>query len=211
MPDAHPPADLDEVDEVDEVDQVDQVDEVDEVDDRPRLVRFSLGGRDLLVDVGSVQEVLVARPVTRLPGAVDAVCGVTSVRGRIVAVVDASGVLGTDPPPARRWFVVVTTPSGPVALVVDRVDGVVAADLDPVDLVDAADVGSTADPGPPAVAAPLVVATATIAGTVIDVVDAVAAIAAAIDAGRATGATPSSDAHPGSHHRGAEPATAAAP
>ena len=162
--------------------------DVPELDDRTRVVCFSLGGRDLLVDVTTVQEVLVAGAITRLPGSPAAVAGVTSVRGRIVAVVDASTALGTDPPQARDRFLVVATPGGPVALVVDRVDAVVPADLQPVD-------------GAPGTS-PLVVATATIAGSILDVVDPVALIEAAV---AATSEAPGGD--PGTA-AGAEPAVA---
>jgi chemotaxis signal transduction protein len=147
-------------------------------DDRPRLVRFVLGDRELLVDVASVLEVLVAGPVTRLPGAAAAIAGVTSVRGRIVAVVDASEALGTSAPADRERFLVVATPGGPVALVVDRVDTVVAAALDPATQAPTdrrSDDRTSADP--------LVVATATIDGRTIPVVDPAAVIQAAIGAG----------------------------
>lgn len=133
-------------------------------DDRPRLVRFWLGGRELLVDVAAVREVLVPGPVTRLPGSAAAIAGVTSVRGRIVAVVDASGALGAPGPATPDRFLVVTTPEGPVALVVDRVDAVVAATVD-------------AGQGP---AAPLVVGTATVDGRTIPVIDPIALVHAAI-------------------------------
>ena len=149
-------------------------------DDRPRLVRFALGDRELLVDVASVLEVLVAGPVTRLPGSAPAIAGVTSVRGRIVPVVDASRALGTTVPVARDRFLVVATPDGPVALVVDRVDAVVAADLP------ARDDGATADGVRPA---PLVVATATIDGASFPVVDPAAVIAAAVGVATAAAGT----------------------
>ena len=146
-------------------------------DDRPRLVRFALGDQELLVDVASVLEVLVAGPVTRLPGSAPAIAGVTSVRGRIVPVVDASRALGTTVPVTRDRFLVVATPDGPVALVVDRVDAVVAAEVELVADLPERDDGATADGVPPA---PLVVATATIDGASFPVVDPAAVIAAAV-------------------------------
>jgi chemotaxis signal transduction protein len=134
------------------------------VDDRPRLVRFWLGGRELLVDVAAVREVLVPGPVTRLPGSAPAIAGVTSVRGRIVAVVDASGALGAPASATRDRFLVVAAPEGPVALVVDRVDAVVAAALDEE----------------PDDASPVVTASATIEGRTLPVIDPVALVRAAI-------------------------------
>jgi chemotaxis signal transduction protein len=179
---AHPGgAEVDELeDEVDEL--VDEIDEL--VDDRPRFVRFALGDHELLVDVTEVGEVLVAGPVTRLPGAADAIVGVTSVRGRIVAVVDVSGALGAPTPSRRERFLVVATADGPVAIVVDRVDAVVPADVDPVPhLAPEADGAS-----PPS---PLVTATAMIDGRRIPIIDAPAAIGAAIDPASATDDEPS--------------------
>ena len=150
-----------------------------EEDHRPRLVRFVMGGHDLLVDVASVLEVLVPGPVTRLPGSADAIAGVTSVRGRIVAVVDPSGALGASAPTGRERFLVVSTPGGPVALVVDRVDAVVAADLD-----SEADTGPRPTPDPLPGRAPtegaVVVASATIDGRTLPVIDPIAVLQAAI-------------------------------
>jgi purine-binding chemotaxis protein CheW len=96
-------------------------------DDRPRLVLVTLGGRRALIPVESVLEVLVDAAITRLPGSVPAVRGVTSVRGRIVAVVDPRT---TPAPTGDGHLLVVSTPTGPVALAVDHVHAVVPADAE---------------------------------------------------------------------------------
>jgi len=141
-------------------------------DDRPRLVRFALGERSFLVGVESVHEVLVAGSCTRLPGSAPAILGVTSVRGRIVAVVDPRPLLHPGTLPAGRgWLLVVRTPDGPVGLLVDRVDRVVPAE--PEQHTDRAD---------QAIGRPVVIATAVVDGDRIAVLDPVALVAVAIAA-----------------------------
>jgi purine-binding chemotaxis protein CheW len=112
---------------------VPDADATEDRDDRPRLVQVSLADRRFLMPVEQVREVIVASPPTRLPGSSPAIVGVTSVRGRIVAVVDPRPVLH---PSARSGtagrLVVVDTPDGPVALLVDGVDAVIPADVEPV-------------------------------------------------------------------------------
>ena len=138
------------------------------VDDRPRWVRFSVAGRRFLVGVESVQEVLVAGPCTRLPGSVPAIVGVTSVRGRIVAVVDPRSVLhGTADRSEPGRLLVVRTPDGPVGLLVDLVDDVVPAEPE-------------GHPGSIDEADPLVVANAEVDGDLLPVIDPVAVVARAI-------------------------------
>ncbi len=150
----------------------DAVDDTDDaIDERPRMVRFSIGDRSFLVDVASVEEVLVAATCTRLPGAAPAIVGVTSVRGRIVAVIDPRPLLvpGTVPAPLHR-IVVISTSDGAVGIVVDHVDQVVPAEPAP---------GS---PDGDRLPAAVVIATAEIDGTVLPVIDPSALVHAALAA-----------------------------
>ena len=144
-------------------------------DDRPRMVRFALAERSFLVDAATVLEVLVAEPCTRLPGSAPAIIGVTNVRGRIVAVVDPRPALHphvVHEPPGR--FLVIATPTGPVGLLVDRVDDVIA--VEPEGAVGRS--GAAVADRTPANGTTLVVATATIGTHLVPVIDPLAVIAA---------------------------------
>lgn len=95
---------------------------------------FRLAGGNYGVELARVQEVLRPLPVTRLPLAPRAIAGLINLRGRIVPVVDLQVVLGTESAPARSTvapagptrggFVVVRSPEGPMALLVDAIGDV---------------------------------------------------------------------------------------
>lgn len=55
------------------------------------------GGRSFGIPMGAVREVVPTLPTVGLPGASDAVLGLTSVRGRIVTVLDLPAALGLRP------------------------------------------------------------------------------------------------------------------
>lgn len=75
------------------------------------------------IEVGHVQEVMGARPVTPVPLADRAFRGLINLRGQIVLAVDLRRCLGLDDAPdgLRLMSVVLRTPEGPVCLLVDEV------------------------------------------------------------------------------------------
>jgi len=91
---------------------------------------FEVSGRDYAVDVASVQEVLRAQPLTRVPGAPPAWTGLLNLRGRIVPAVDLRVLFGRAPVRGAAAagpggaLVVVRTPEGPLALGVDAIGDV---------------------------------------------------------------------------------------
>jgi len=88
---------------------------------------FEVCGRDYAVDVASVQEVLRAQPLTRVPGAPPAWTGLLNLRGRIVPAVDLRVLFGVAPeraPAAGGALVVVRSGEGPLALGVDAIGDV---------------------------------------------------------------------------------------
>jgi len=98
---------------------------------------FELGGLLLGLEAKLVQEVLRSQPVTEVPLAPHAVCGLMNMRGQIVLVVDLRRRLGLPEPPsdARRVNVLVRTDDGLVSLLVDRVGDVLEIspdDFEPV-------------------------------------------------------------------------------
>jgi chemotaxis signal transduction protein len=60
----------------------------------PQWVVFVCGGRRFGFPLEHVREILTPAPFTRLPGAGPAVCGLTSLRGRLLTVLDAGVILG---------------------------------------------------------------------------------------------------------------------
>lgn len=107
-----------------------------------QLCTFRLGTLDLAVDAQRALEVLRARAVTPVPLAPPGTAGLVNLRGDIVTALDLRERLGAGGGGGDRHLVV-ATPEGPVALVVDDVGDVV--DADPAAL----------QPPPPTVAAGL--------------------------------------------------------
>lgn len=60
----------------------------------PQWVVFACGGRRFGFPLEHVREILTPAPFTRLPGAGAAVCGLISLRGRLLTVLDAGVILG---------------------------------------------------------------------------------------------------------------------
>lgn len=60
-------------------------------------VVFACSGHRLAIPVQQVCELLAPRPLTRLPGCGEAVCGLISLRGQIITVFDLGAVLGLRP------------------------------------------------------------------------------------------------------------------
>ena len=90
-----------------------------------RLHEFTIG-----IDVTLVQEVLNRQDATRIPLVSDVVQGLINLRGEIVTTIDLRRRLGLPPrdPDASSMNVVIRTPDGPVALVVDQIGDVIDAD-----------------------------------------------------------------------------------
>ncbi|MGD9701940.1 MAG: chemotaxis protein CheW [Acidimicrobiia bacterium] len=94
------------------------------------LCTFRLGELRVGVDVTQVQEVMRDQQATKVPLVPDVIHGLINLRGEIVTTIDLRRRLGL---PAREdsaspMNVVIRTPDGPVALVVDEIDDVIDAD-----------------------------------------------------------------------------------
>lgn len=90
------------------------------------FLTFRLGEEEFGVPIDQVREVLRAPPITEVPRAPAHVLGVVTVRGEIVAVIDARrrlGLGGADAAAGR--IVIVDAGDGPLGLVVDTVANVV--------------------------------------------------------------------------------------
>lgn len=91
---------------------------------------FSIADSLYGVPVEQVQELLRAQRMTPVPLAPSGVCGLLNLRGQIVPAVEARERLCVEPRPAGApsMNVVVSTPLGPVAIVVDSIGDVLDVD-----------------------------------------------------------------------------------
>ncbi len=98
-------------------------------------VTFALGDQWIGIPVGSVQEVLVAQRIARVPLAPAAVAGFLNLRGQIVTSIDLRTTLGLPPREAEVTFmnVVVRHDGELFAFMVDDVGDVLAFDDDAIE------------------------------------------------------------------------------
>ena len=91
---------------------------------------FLLAGAVYGTPVAKVQEVIYRQPMTRVPLAPDAVCGLMNLRGQIVLAVDLRRRFGLAPADQPPINVVVHTADGAVSLLVDDIGDVMEVDED---------------------------------------------------------------------------------
>lgn len=94
------------------------------------LCTFRLGELHIGIDVIVVQEVLRRQEATRVPLVPEVIHGLINLRGEIVTTIDLRQRFGLPPSdtPEQSMNVVIRTPDGPVALVVDEIGDVIDAD-----------------------------------------------------------------------------------
>jgi purine-binding chemotaxis protein CheW len=100
-------------------------------DEGRRLLAIRLDGTPYAIPIESVREIVRLRPMTPVPGAPPAVCGVISLRGDIVEVIDLRVRLGLAVGATGRASRIVTVSAavGQLAgLLVDAVEEVVIAE-----------------------------------------------------------------------------------
>lgn len=97
-----------------------------------RGVGFMLGGHYCLAGMGQVSEILHMPKLTSVPGVRKWVLGVANVRGRLVPIMDLSGLLGLVGKPGLRTRRVLVVEQGDilVGLLVDAVLGMQQFPLD---------------------------------------------------------------------------------
>ena len=95
------------------------------------LCTFQVDALFIGIEIGRIQEILRAQPVTPVPMAPAAIRGLMSLRGQIVPVVDLAERLGVSLRSGSEAFnVLIRTADGPVSLLVDNVGDVVDVDSD---------------------------------------------------------------------------------
>lgn len=110
------------------------------MNDSGRLITFTLEAQRYALTLSSVENVVRAVEITPLPKAPPIVLGIINVKGRVIPVVDIRKRFGL---PSRKpglsdHLIIAVTPKRPVALVADRVDGVMDTgeqDMVPADQV----------------------------------------------------------------------------
>lgn len=95
-----------------------------------RLLPFTLDEQRYALALSSVENVVRAAAITPLPKAPEIVLGIVNVRGRVIPVVDIRKRFGLPPRQLglSDQFIIAITPKRPVALVVDRVEGLIEID-----------------------------------------------------------------------------------
>jgi purine-binding chemotaxis protein CheW len=90
-----------------------------------KYVVFRLDTERYGIPIESVERILPAQTVTRVPRTPKMMLGVFDMRGATVPAIDARMRFGMDACPEARNFVVVQTDQGRCALKVDQVDGII--------------------------------------------------------------------------------------
>jgi purine-binding chemotaxis protein CheW len=100
------------------------------MNDSGRLITFTLETQRYALTLSSVDFVVRAVEITPLPKAPAVVLGIINVRGRVIPVVDIRKRFGLPPRELglSDQLIIAHTPKRPVALVADRVDGVIGID-----------------------------------------------------------------------------------
>lgn len=94
---------------------------------RRQYATFYLEDHFLGVEVGTVQEVFKAKPMTAVPLAPQTISGLINLRGHIIMTIDLRKRLGfqTRPPEEKPMSIVVRTSDGLVNMLVDRIGDVI--------------------------------------------------------------------------------------
>jgi purine-binding chemotaxis protein CheW len=91
------------------------------------LLTFSLGGEEYAFRVSDLQEIVRHQQISRVPRSAAFLLGISSLRGKIIPVIDLRELLLLRGEPAdarRRKVLILKGPKGPLGAVVDRVVGV---------------------------------------------------------------------------------------
>lgn len=93
-----------------------------------------IAGRPVAIDGAQVESVVDLNEIVRVPGAVQAVRGLTALRSRVVTVIDTGVALGLAPMPAEARRAVITRLEGHhYAVLVDALEDITPLALQPLD------------------------------------------------------------------------------
>jgi len=120
-------------------------DDVQSVDEITQLLSFELDDAAYAVPVDSVREIVRMRPITSLPRVPDSICGVITLRGEIIEVVDIRRLLELEPIELKRRtrIIVVNLENGQAAaILVDAVKEVLRVPKEAIRPAAASDSGA---------------------------------------------------------------------
>lgn len=97
------------------------------------LLTFNVGKEEFAFRISEVLEIVRVQNITRIPNAKDFLIGITSLRGKIIPVIDLGKRLflkrvaeGSD---KRQKIMILKGPKGPIGVVIDKIKGVVRPSL----------------------------------------------------------------------------------
>ncbi|HCC68670.1 MAG TPA: hypothetical protein DEP99_02155 [Nitrospiraceae bacterium] len=89
------------------------------------VLSFRLSGEEYAIRISDIQEILQDNGVTMVPRAPTYLKGVTSIRGKIVAIIDLNNRLGLKRVNGKRQKIIILFgPKGSIGILVDKVAGV---------------------------------------------------------------------------------------
>jgi purine-binding chemotaxis protein CheW len=89
-----------------------------------RVLVCRVGSERVALPVSAVRQVVASVPVTRIPGAPEAVRGIANVHGILVTTISVPRLFGLPVPEQSGWLVVLTLGQGRVGIEVDEVEDV---------------------------------------------------------------------------------------
>ncbi len=93
------------------------------------VIAFNLGNEEYAIQMSDLEEILKIQRITLVPRAPDYLRGITSIRGKVIPVIDVKKRLCLKKPDSdRQKILLVSGEKGNVALVVDRIVGVIRFD-----------------------------------------------------------------------------------
>ena len=99
------------------------------VDSMVELLTFTLAREEYAFRVGDLQEIIRPQRITRIPKSEAYLLGITSLRGKIIPVIDMKKMLSLDGETGeevmRQKIAIVNGPKGPIGALIDRVVGVI--------------------------------------------------------------------------------------
>ena len=121
--------------------------EVTRSDEERQYVLFLLGTERYGVEIGQVQEIVAPQALTRVPGALAWVEGVTNLRGQVIPVLNLASRLGveTGEETGQQRLLVVDVGFGKVGMRVDAIDEVALIAQDSVERPSALVMGISAE------------------------------------------------------------------
>jgi purine-binding chemotaxis protein CheW len=99
------------------------------VDSMVELLTFTLAKEEYAFRVGDLQEIIRPQRITRIPKSEAYLLGITSLRGKIIPVIDMKKMLSldgkTEEEGTKQKIAIVKGPKGPIGALIDRIVGVI--------------------------------------------------------------------------------------